>query len=642
MEKIIYFDYSAAAVLILLAISVYIRRLTRGRLNRFYIGLVAMILVTCVADIYAISFDNAGPGNISGKIFAHSLYLMLHTLMPGVYCAYLIALADGFHVIKRSKLSLIILTVPYLVLFVLLHISMFNGCMFYLDENDTYTRGPLFSLLYIGTIIYVAYGVAFLIKFKKLFSKERFNGLISMYPIMLLAALFQVFVPTMPVEMFANSLSLVFISMVVQKPEELIDANTNLLKKDTYYSDINKAFATDKNINVVMLNILNHDALFDMFSIDDVNGIKKIIADRMQAIDENNHFGAEIYYIDHGKYRLILSEEIKKKTDPVIVAEAIRNAFVNGVDYKGVEVGLQIALCIARCPRDAEDSEALKSFSDDLYFHATNGMITRAWEVACQDRYEVVRHIDSIIERAFVNKSFEVYYQPIYSVKEKRFNSAEALLRLKDEKYGFVSPEIFIPASEKNGSIHRIGAFVLNEVCNFIASDDFERTGLDYIEVNLSVTQCMRPDMAEEVQDVMKKYDISADSINLEITETATSFEQSTLEENLSKLTDKGITFSLDDFGTGYSNMQRIASLPLHIVKLDKIFTKLEGNRNLEVILHNSIRMIKDMNMKIVIEGIETEDKLDYFSNLGCDYIQGYYFSKPIPKNEFVAFLARS
>ena len=639
MEKIIYFDYSAAAVLILLAISVYIRRLTRGRLNRFYIGLLVMILVTCVADIYAINLDNSGVGNVTGKMFFHTLYLTLHSLMPAIYCFYLIALANGFHIIRKKKWSMFLLIFPYVFELSASILSLFNGCIFYLNDEDAYTRGPLFSLLYICTIIYVVYGVAFLIRYKALFSKEQFNGLISMYPIMLLAALFQVFVPTVPVEMFANSLSLVFISMVVQKPEELIDANTNLLKKDTYYSDLKKAFATGRNISVVMFNILNHDALFDMFSIEGVNGIKKIIADRIQNINEINHFGAEIYYIEHGKYRLILSAEKKKNTDPIVVAEAIRNAFVNGVDYNRFEVGLHVALCVARIPEDADDSEVLKSFSDDLYLHAANGEITRAWDVAGQDRYEVIRHIDSIIERALLNRSFEVYYQPIYSVTEKRFNSAEALLRLKDDKYGFVYPEIFIPAAEKNGSIHKIGEFVLNEVCNFIASDDYERTGLDYIEVNLSVTQCMRPDMADEIQDVMKRYDISAESINLEITETATSFEQSTLQENLIRLTKKGITFSLDDFGTGYSNMQRIASLPLHIVKLDKIFTKLEDNRNLEVILENSVRMIKDMNMKIVIEGIETEEKLEYFSNLGCDYIQGYYFSKPIPRNEFVKFM---
>ena len=109
--------------------------------------------------------------------------------------------------------------------------------------------------------------------------------------------------------------------------------------------------------------------------------------------------------------------------------------------------------------------------------------------------------------------------------------------------------------------------------------------------------------------------------------------------DNLNTLTDAGISFSLDDFGTGYSNMWRIASLPLHIVKLDKSFTDVEENPRLLIVLQNTIKMIKDMNMKIVVEGIETEKLVNQFSELQCEYIQGYYYSKPIPKQEFIAFI---
>ena len=642
MDKVIYFDYSGAAVVILLVISVYIRRLTRGRLNRFFVGLLLLMLLTICADIFAIGFDNAGSGNIVGKMISHTMYLMLHSLMPPVYVTYLIALADASHVVLRKKIALFSLIAPYVVVLALGIINIPTGILFYLGPGDEYTRGKFFIALYLCTVVYVIFGVIVLVKYRKLFSRERFNGLASMYPLMLLAVVFQFFVPRYPVEMLANALSLVFICMVIQKPEELIDVNTNLLKNVTYYSDLGKAFATHKKINIVLFNITNFDSLYDMLGVDGSGRLTRVIADKMQQLDETNHFGAEIYYLEQGRYSFVVTGERKKSTDPVDIAKALKEEFIDGIDFEGYEVDLSVALCIVNCPKDATDINSIKTFSDELYNVPGSGEIIMAGDIIRQDRYEVTKHIDAIIERAFVNKSFEVYYQPIYSVKEGRFNSAEALLRLKDEKYGFVSPEIFIPAAEKNGSIHRIGAFVLNEVCNFIAGDDFERTGLDYIEVNLSVTQCMRSDMAEEIQSVMKKYEIPAKSINLEITETATSFSQSTLEENLLVLTAKGITFSLDDFGTGYSNMQRIASLPLHIVKLDKIFTKLEDNKNLEVILENSIKMIKDMNMKIVIEGIETKEMLDYFSNLGCDYIQGYYFSKPIPRNEFVDFLMKA
>jgi EAL domain-containing protein (putative c-di-GMP-specific phosphodiesterase class I) len=247
--------------------------------------------------------------------------------------------------------------------------------------------------------------------------------------------------------------------------------------------------------------------------------------------------------------------------------------------------------------------------------------------------------LDGIIESALAEHKFMVYYQPIYSVKEKRFNSAEALVRLYDDKYGFISPEIFIRAAERSGAIHKIGAFVLEEVCRFIASEEFQGLGLEYIEVNLSVVQCIQSGLAGEVMDTLRRYDVSPDKINLEITETAISYSQNILMENLDALTQAGIKFSLDDFGTGYSNVRRIASLPFHLIKLDKTFTDAEHNPKLLIVLKNTIRMIKDMNMEIVVEGIENRKLVEQFAALECEYIQGYYYSKPIPRDEFVTFV---
>jgi len=250
--------------------------------------------------------------------------------------------------------------------------------------------------------------------------------------------------------------------------------------------------------------------------------------------------------------------------------------------------------------------------------------------------------MDTIIESALSNKRFEVYYQPIYSVKEKKFHSAEALIRLKDEKYGFISPEVFIPVAEKSGAIHKIGDFVLEQVCAFIASDEYKKLGMSYIEVNLSVVQCMQPKLANHIMEILTRYGVRPEQLNLEITETAASISQQALEDNIKDLTNMGMKFSLDDFGTGYSNMQRIVKLPFDIIKLDRTFTELYDNPKLGIVLTNAINMIKAMKMKIVVEGVETEEMLKLFSELECEYIQGYYFSKPIPREEFVKFIQAS
>ena len=184
----------------------------------------------------------------------------------------------------------------------------------------------------------------------------------------------------------------------------------------------------------------------------------------------------------------------------------------------------------------------------------------KAGELYDKNQLTIQNNIDAIIDRALEEGSFQVYYQPIYSIPHGKFISAEALIRLFDSQYGFISPELLITAAERNGAIHRIGAYVFEQVCQFIASDDFRRLGLDYIEVNLSVAQCMNSDLPETLFAIMEKYHVPSDKINLEITETAAAYAQRVLSENLDKLTKAGISFSLDDYGTGYSNMKRVIS----------------------------------------------------------------------------------
>lgn len=149
----------------------------------------------------------------------------------------------------------------------------------------------------------------------------------------------------------------------------------------------------------------------------------------------------------------------------------------------------------------------------------------------------------------------------------------------------------------------------------------------------------MQKNLRDVVINIIENHNVEPSKINLEITETAASYDSKILVKNIEELVDSKITFSLDDYGTGYSNMERIASLPFSIIKLDKSFTSLKDNPKMNIILENTVKMLKSLGVHIVVEGVETEDVLIYFKNLNCDYIQGYYFSKPLPKRDFVDFI---
>ncbi len=637
MGKIVYFDYCAFFVFVIVIITTIMRKMTRGKLNRYFMWLVVLCLVTTIADICAVNLDNLGPGNVFAKYITHTLYLYLHSLLAPVYIIYIALQTDTTHKFKKNHLQQILFAMPTTIVTVLMFVNCFYPVVYYLDENGAYTRGSAFWVLYIVAAFYTIYGIAYLYKYRNTVRARRLKALISIFPLMLIAVGVQMAFPKHVVEMFANAIGILLVTMVIQRPEERIDPETELLKLSAYVDDLKRAFMNDKPMRIIMLNVVNYKSLQEMLGYDATVDVKKAIAKKMMSLDRKYGLGAELYYISDGKFRFVVEEKYFDRVEKV--ADKLNRFICKDLIWNQMDLNLVSCICITRCPEDIEDMDSLLAFGEDLNAKHCNGSILYAADLYKKTYYDLMKDIDPIIESALANHKFEVYYQPIFNVKAECFRSAEALLRLKDEKYGFIPPDVFITAAEKSGAIHRIGDFVLEEVCKFIASDTFKKLDLDYIEINLSVVQCMQSNMANNVLDMVEKYHIRPDQINLEITETAASYSQKTMLDNLLELNAAGIHFSLDDYGTGYSNMKRIASLPLYLVKLDKSFTDVEDNPRLQIVLENTIRMIKAMNLQIVVEGVETEHLVKQFSDLECEYIQGYYYCKPVPKDEFVKFM---
>lgn len=219
----------------------------------------------------------------------------------------------------------------------------------------------------------------------------------------------------------------------------------------------------------------------------------------------------------------------------------------------------------------------------------------------------------------------------------------EALVRLKDtETVGFVSPEIFIPIAEKKGMIMDIGKIVFEKVCHFFREHNLGKMGIDYIEVNLSSIQCVHPELPSQLKNIMEQYEINPRYMNLEITETASVESGEMLQKNMFYLREMGCSFSMDDFGTGYSNLSQMAEVIYDLVKIDKsLIWPCFDNKNSKssAILKNVIHMLLELNVNIVAEGVETREMADYLIAQGVTYLQGFYFSKPLPENELVLFL---
>ncbi len=259
------------------------------------------------------------------------------------------------------------------------------------------------------------------------------------------------------------------------------------------------------------------------------------------------------------------------------------------------------------------------------------------------DKMKEFRFMQSEIKAALNENRFIVFLQPIYSVTEGKFVSAEALVRMKSRDGKLIMPGSFIPIAEQTGQIEQIGERVFEIVCDVIKEHEIQLLGLKYIEINLSVIQCENRNLAARFSDIIRRYEIEPNTINLEITESGSIKQKSILLDNMDYLSRYGCSFSLDDFGTGESNLNYIVNMPVDIVKFDRsMVLSYFSTKRAGIMFEYVTGMIKRMGMKIVAEGVEEKYQFEALSKLGIDYIQGYYFSKPIPIPEFISFIRRA
>lgn len=638
MSKVLYFDYAAFCVFTLIMVSVIMKKMTRGKLTRQFQVVLTIAMVATAFDIGAIAFDNMGERHVVTQYIFHTGYLFFHVVSSAMYAAYVVNIVDAIHIF-RGKVKSFILALPTLLCMIMLGVNFFTPCVFSIGGQGEYRREFFMTFLYAAGIFYMILGFMVVTRYHRRLTRGRFESTIAIFPLVVVAAVFQMFNPDIPIEMFANAIGLLFVALLIQSPEQVISSATGLNKITRYMDDVRNSLDNGLDITVVMITMENDKTLRGILGVEEYHKLLREISEDFLEWSRPYGYDVEWYYLGTGMFRCVMNQRIKDQAEDF--AERINEKLKKGYKYNDMFINLLPIICITRCPQDIEDVDSVMRFGGELAEHEYTGRVLYARDIYNKERYDLMRDMDMILDKAFAENRFEVYYQPIYSIDSGKYNSAEALLRLNDDMYGYISPEIFIPAAEENGMIHKIGKFVLEEVCRFIAGEKFKNLGLEYVEVNLSVIQCMSSELSEDVRAVMERYGVSNEQINLEITETAAAYAQTTIMDNINSLTDYGIAFSLDDFGTGYSNMKRIASMPFAIVKLDKTFADIDTDDKMMKVVKNTISMVKDMNMKIVVEGVETEESLREFSNLGVNYIQGYYFSRPLPQDKFISEVKR-
>ena len=347
---------------------------------------------------------------------------------------------------------------------------------------------------------------------------------------------------------------------------------------------------------------------------------KHIRRGEQMAYKENADFALLLTYEDEASLRNRISK-IEESVSGVVANMKLHFNF--GICLpKKEELDVEILYNNAYIAREllGEDAESHIAFFDE--------------EMNKQHMWE--HKVEDDMERALANKEFQVYLQPKISTRGEQLGGAEALVRWIHPTEGFIPPNRFIPIFEKNGFILKLDDYMLEEIALKQSQWISQGRNVVPISVNVSRAHCTREDLADHICQIVDKYQVPHDVIELELTESAFFDDKQVLLNTVKQLRDHGFPVSMDDFGAGYSSLNSLKEMPIDVLKIDADFFR--GIDSLDrgmLIVSEVIGLAKKLDMKIVAEGIESRDQVDFLIEQECDLIQGYYYAKPMPIDEF-------
>ena len=386
------------------------------------------------------------------------------------------------------------------------------------------------------------------------------------------------------------------------------------------------------------LKYINH--LFGQAVVDDLlHQVAMLLSEHIKTYQDHQIYriaGDEFIICKEGGY----SHEELANTSKNILALFEKNFIVEqysismtasiGVSYTSYCQGAQCDICEADC-KDTLETLFKKAEAAINQVKATGKNNFILFDPIMNEQIQKKALMQQELKAALQNDELLLFYQPKYNIKKDCYDGFEALIRWKHPERGFVSPLEFISVAEESNLINEIGAWVLENACMFIKEFN-QRYQKDFnVAVNVSVIQLFSDSFEETVCNALEKSQLDPIYLELEITESVFANSMDIVNEKLNFFREKNITIALDDFGTGYSSLTYLKTLPITTLKLDKTFVDDIAMNDVSLTIVESVIQIgKSTGLKIVVEGVETVEQLRILSSLQCDYIQGYYFSKPI------------
>ncbi len=599
--------------------------------HRFVILLYVSLgcILTDIASAYLC--NNYSYGDEARLFFMAKLYLILHVL--STFCAMQYVYSDicANSEIKKNK---------YLFRFSWLIFAAMAGIIIYLspqiatiDEKicvtGTITRADeFFNLLLIIAIL------ALVFIYRPYIKAKRIRTIIIWMAIWLMAGLIQYFFTDIYTVSFASALGALVVFFEMVNPEATISRRTGHFSSSSIRYFLDYKYKRKDSFSVLMVS----------FRTKGESASDSVLL--QQSINQLSDFLFSVKYAKTfdtaGGYFLLIfdNENLMQKAK-----SQLEDFFLRMEEKSDINTAFTLLhpfyIMVPKSNIATSGEElmtVLTGFIPTDHKTAAKSQVTVTHETIAEERHK--KHVEDMVVEALLDDRIEVFYQPIFSVAQKSFSSAEALVRIRLKNGNYVLPETFIPIAEETGHIMSLSDAIYKKTMSFIKLFHIERLGIEKIQLNLSIRQAETATFATHIASLLNSFDLSANMLNLEITNTNIIHNQDLLLNNMHKLKAGGLDFALDDFGSGSSNLNYLLEMPISIIKLDRKLTHAYlDNERATSILKGIVDISHAMDIKLVAEGIESKEAMKHMVELGIDYIQGFYYSRPLSEREFLAFI---
>ncbi len=623
------FLIAGTVVLLMVLLQFYQQRKMEDVNNRVFRVLVTLGFLDVITELISTLYMCNPSGDYGvGAMFSTTLFYIFQALLPFTLLCYIRTLRNNK---LMSTADMMKLGIPTMILCFVVLTNPFTKLLFYFDQNG-YQHGSWYMLMYYSALVHLLLALCQILIWRKNLGAQKVQALCEVFVFTVGGILLQAMDQGLLMTGFCLSLSILAMFLTINNPYANTDSLTGLYDKQYLVRKMDELIIDRQVFHVVSVNLYQLDHANKVAGMHGGDQLLQWVSAELQKIGGTN------VYRTTGKRFLLLAERLEEYETYL---SGLRELFDPERESTYRELALPSPVILAGIVNAEKlgDGGSVLDYAEYLESLSPKSGQTEVIQddQKTMDSFHYNKKVEQYLQKAVEEDLFEIYYQPVYSTKEQRFITVEALSRLHHPELGWISPDVFIQLAEKTHLITRVTELQVRRVCRFLKENPRLQEELWNVKINLSPVDLMQNDSGSHLIQILDEYELPYRLFQFEITETVATEYTTGLMRIAESFRKAGIALCLDDFGSGYANLNTVMQLPFSVIKLDRsLLFNICNDERTALFYQSIVAAFQKMGYYIISEGVETKEEMELLTSWKVDMIQGYYFSRPLPPTQLL------